>query len=183
MTDEHDPVILDACCVMTLYGSGRMRDVLAALPRPVHVCDYVLEEEALTVYDGPTEHVRAETTDIDLRPLERKGLIERTILQSEEQTTFVKLAKDLDDGEARTIAITVHRDWAVGTDDKKALRMCRSEAIETITTPALMRGWVEKTNPPRGEIAAALRRIRTRAVYLPGTNHSEYEWWAQYSEE
>lgn len=183
MTAEHDPVILDACCVMTLYGSGRMGDVLVTLPTPVFVCDYVLEKEALTVYDGPRENVRAETADIDLRLFEQEGLIERTSLRSEEQATFVTLAKDLDDGEARTIAIALHRDWAVGTDDEKALRRCQSEAIGTITTPAFMRGWVEEENPPHDEIAVALRRIRTRAVYLPATSHPEYEWWTQYSEE
>lgn len=183
MTAEHDSVILDACCVMTLYGSGRMEDVIATLSTPVFVCDYVLEEEALTVYDGPRENVRAETADIDLRPFEQEGLIERTTLRSEEQATFVTLAKDLDDGEARTIAIALQRDWTVGTDDEKALRRCQSEALETITTPAFMRSWVEEANPPHDEIAAVLRRIRTRAVYLPGTSHPEYEWWAQYSEE
>lgn len=183
MTAEHDPVILDACCVMTLYGSERMGDVLATLPTPVFVCDYVLEEEALTVYDGPPGNVRVESTEIDLRPFEQEGLVDRTSLRSEEQATFVRLAKDLDDGEARTIAIALHRDWAVGTDDKKALRMCQSEAIETVTTPTFVRGWVEEEDPPHDEVTTALRRIRTRAVYLPSTSHPEYEWWAQYSGE
>lgn len=183
MTAEHDPVILDACCVMTLYGSGRMGDVLATLPTPVFVCDYVLEEEALTVYDGPPGNVRAESTEIDLRPFEQEGLVERTHLRSDEQATFITLAQEVDDGEARTIAIAFYRGWAVGTDDKKALRMCRSEAIKTITTPAFMRGWVEKENPPHSEIAAALRKIRTRAVYLPGSGNPAYDWWKQHSEE
>jgi len=183
MTAEHDSVILDACCVMTLYGSGRMGDVLTTLPTPVFVCDYVLEEEALTVYDGPPGDVRAESTEIDLRPLEQEGLVERTHLRSDEQATFIALAQEVDDGEARTIAIALHRNWTVGTDDKKALRVCRSEGSDTLTTPVFMREWVEEEDPPHDEIAAALRRIRTRAVYLPGKGHPEYEWWAQYSEE
>ena len=184
MTVEHDHVILDACCVMTLYGSGRMADVLAALPTPVFVCDYVLDEEALTVYDGPPDDVRAEETDITLRPLERDGLVERTTLHPDERATFVTLAQHVDDGEARTITIAAHRDWAVGTDDKKALQVCHAESVDrqTITTPAFMRRWADRTAPTQKEVAEALRKIQARAVYRPGSSHPEYEWWRQYLE-
>jgi hypothetical protein len=184
MTVDHDHVILDACCVMTLYGSDRMADVLATLPAPVFVCDYVLDEEALTVYDGPPDDIRAAETDIDLRPLEQHGLIERTSLRPDEQATFVTLAQHVDDGEARTIAIPIHRDWAVGTDDKKALQVCRSDSIDQqpITTPAVMRHWADRAEPSRDEVTDALRKIRARAVYLPGTGHPEYEWWARHFE-
>jgi hypothetical protein len=183
MTAEHDPVILDARCVMTLYGSGRMGDVLATLPTPVFVCDYVLEEEALTVYDGPPGNVRAERTAVDLRPFEQEGLIERTHLRSDEQTTFITLAREVDDGEARTIAIAIHRDWAVGTDDKKALRVCRSEDVDRpdVTTPELMCHWADRANPSREEVAEALRKIQTRTVYLPGSGNLSYDWWVQHS--
>lgn len=180
MTVEHDHVILDACCVMTLYGSDCMADVLATLPTPVFVCDYVLDEEALTVYDGPPEDVRAAEASIDLRPLERDGLVERTSLRPNEQATFVALAQHVDDGEARTIAIAAHRDWAVGTDDKKALQVCRADSVDrqTITTPAFMRHWANQAAPSRETVAEALQKIRARAVYLPGTSHPVYEWWA-----
>lgn len=183
MTAEHDSVILDACCVMTLYGSGRMGDVLATLPTPVFVCDYVLEEEALTVYDGPPGDVRADSTEIDLRPLEQEGLVERTHLRSDEQAAFIALAQEVDDGEARTIAIALHRDWAVGTDDKKALRVCQSEDVDRppVTTPELMRHWADRANPPREAVAEALRKIQTRAVYLPASSTPAYDWWVQHA--
>lgn len=178
MALTHAPVILDACCVLTLYGSGHMDEVLGTLPGPVQVSKYVVEEEALTVYDGPPGNVRAEETEVELAPLVESGIIEITSLRPGEQSTFLQFARSLDDGEARTLAIAANRDWAIGTDDKRALKVCRQKTdCRPVTTPEFMRHWAESTGPPQEETEQALRDIYARAVYVPGSFHPEYEWW------
>jgi hypothetical protein len=157
MKDEIGPVILDACCVLTLYGSGRMADVVDSLPAPVYVCGYVVREEALTIYDGPPDDVRSETSRVDLHPLEREGLLEIVHLQSSEQRTFVRLARAVDDGEARTMAIAAARGWTVGTDDKRAIKICGSDSVgcPVITTPEFMRHWAEHEAPETDAVTQA----------------------------
>jgi hypothetical protein len=182
MALTRDPIILDACCVLTLYGSGYMREVLAALPGPVYVSEYVAEEEALTVYDGPPGDIRSEKTSVELGPLLEEEIVEITSLRSEERDSFLQLAQLLDDGEARTLAISASHGWAVGTDDKRALGVCRQKTdCQPVTTPEFMRHWAESTGPTPERLQRALRDIYTRAVYLPGRSHSEYEWWKRNS--
>jgi hypothetical protein len=177
-----DPTILDACCVLTLYGSGHMREVLALLPGPVYVSEYVAEEEALTVYDGPPGDIRSEKTDVELEPLLEEEIVEITSLQSDERDSFLQLAQLLDDGEARTLAISASRGWAIGTDDKRALKVCRQKTdCQPVTTPEFMRHWAESSGPPQEKIERVLRDIYARAVYLPGSSHPEYEWWEKNS--
>lgn len=177
-----DQIILDACCVLTLYGSGHMGEVLDVLPGSVQVSKYVAEEEALTVYDGPPGNVRAEEAEVELEPLVKEGIVELTSLRPDEQSTFLQLAQLLDDGEARTLAIAASRGCAIGTDDKRALRVCRRQTdCQPVTTPKFMRHWAESSGPSSEEIEQALRDIYARAVYLPGSSHPEYEWWEQNS--
>jgi len=182
MALTRDPIILDACCVLTLYGSGHMREVLALLPEPVYVSEYVAEEEALTVYDGPLGDIRSEKTDVELGSLLEEEIVEITSLQSDERDTFLQLAQLLDDGEARSLAISTSRGWAIGTDDKRALKVCRQKTdCQPVTTPEFMRHWAESSGPPQEKIERVLRDIYARAVYLPGSSHPEYEWWKRNS--
>jgi hypothetical protein len=182
MALTRDPIILDACCVLTLYGSGHMGEALAALPGPVYVSEYVAEEEALTVYDGPPEDIRSEKTNVELEPLLEEEIVEITSLQSEERDPFLQLVQLLDDGEARTLAISASRGWTIGTDDKRALKVCRQKTdCQPVTTPEFMRHWAESTSPSQEKIEQALRDIYARAVYLPGRSHPEYGWWDENS--
>lgn len=182
MAPTRDSIILDACCVLTLYGSGHMREVLAALPGPVYVSEYVVEEEALTVYDGPPGDIRSEKTEVELGPLLEDEIVKITSLWSDERDTFLQLAQLLDDGEARTLAIAASRGWTIGTDDKRALKVCRQKTdCQPVTTPEFMRHWAKSTGPPHEKIEQALRDIYARAVYIPGSSHPEYEWWEENS--
>src|SRR5947208_17094709 len=102
----HNCIILDACCVITLYITERMGDILGSVPKPFVIADYVFRNEILR---------------FDLQALIDQGLL--TVVSpgsEEEQDTFIDFAVHLDDGEAMTGAIAVHRNWAIATDDRKA---------------------------------------------------------------
>lgn len=121
-------------------------------------------------------------SEVDLQPLIEQKLIEITSLSPDERSAFIQLAHLVDDGEARRLTIAENRDWTVGTDDKKALKICRKQIdCRAVTMPEFMRIWAKRTDPEPQVIEEALRKIYVRSVYLPGSSHPEYDWWNRHS--
>ncbi len=167
----HDHLILDACCVINLRASGRMEAVLSAAPIRIAIADYVKEYETLTFFSGPKEDVTRQREDIDLQPLiDRDLLVVADLDLKAESAAYLGFAVDLDDGEAITGAIALNRDWAIATDDKKAISVFKDESPNTqiITTPELMKIWVDAARPSAETARNALRNIELRARYRPG---------------
>ena len=177
----HDCIILDACCVMNLYASRKMREILRTIPKSVAVAAYINDEEALWVYGGPDDNVTQEKERIDLQPLIESGLLAVVSPDSKiEQSTFVAFATILgDDGESVTGAIALHRNWAIATDDKKASRFFNHEApqLQIISTLELLKHWADTMQPASEIVSATLRAIQQRANYKPSEKHPLYEWW------
>ena len=122
---SHDCIILDACCIISLYASKRIEEILNTIPKSVCVAAYVKNEEVLKTYDvsSDTEEV------VDLQSLIDRGVLILVELDLEtEADTWVNLATVLDDGEAVTGAIAFHRNWAIATDDRAAIRLFEREA-------------------------------------------------------
>lgn len=165
----HDYVILDACCVINLCESGSMRDILVSLQAFVAVAEYVYQGEILP-----------EAGLLKLQPIVDSGLLAVTLLESEdEMISFVNFAVSLDDGEAATSAIAVNRDWAIATDDLKAIRFLEQtiSSIKIVSTLDLLKHWVDNTHPPASIIKTTLENIRTQAHYVPSVRHPLYKWW------
>lgn len=181
ITAVHDHLILDACCVMNLYASRRMGEILTAIRETAVVARYVMEVEALTVYQtakGESPHKRE---IINLQPLIDDGLLLTADLQSDaEKNSFAHfIMQRLDEGEAATMAIATHRNWAVATDDRAARRLCQRRCPENqlISTPELMKHWAETAQPEPTILSNALRDVENRANYLVGQRRPLYEWW------
>jgi hypothetical protein len=165
---SHSAIILDACCVITLACTGRIGDILSCLPKPIMVADYVYESEVL---------------QFDLRSLVEAGLLVVVSADTEaEQNLAVNFAVYLDDGEAVTGAIGVSRNWAIATDDKKALSLFARVApyIELISTLGMMKYWAEKAGPSDEEVRGALEELHAGAPYEPNSSHPHYAWWRNY---
>jgi len=175
-------VILDACCVINLCASLCTKRILSSIPVRVHVADYVMSNEGLSVLSGPVESCAAIKEPIDLRPFVDNGEIEVVSLDGEKELdTFLYFASEVDDGEAITGAIAYHRRLAIATDDVKATKLFNREApeIQVISTPELLRHWADNDNASFQDISAALRNIRFRARYAPEETHVSYRWWVQ----
>lgn len=177
----HDCIILDACCVMNLYASRKMSEILETIPKPVAIAAYIHKEEALWVYGGPDDNVTQEKERIDLQPLIERRLLTVVSPETEtEQNTFVAFATILgDDGESITGAIALHRNWVIATDDKKASRFFNREApqLQIISTLELLKHWVNTVQPPSEIISTTLRAMQQRANYKPSDKHPLYGWW------
>ena len=143
ITTHHDYIILDACVLMNLYASRQMENILSAITEIFTVATYVMKYEAITVYKKSKYELPQETEPIQLQAWIDKGLIFTVDLESDdERASFISFSTQrLDDGEAATMAIAQHRNWAVATDDHRAIRIFSSHNtdIQIISTPELVK--------------------------------------------
>src|SRR4051812_5551531 len=117
----YEGIILDPCCVINLYASGYMRNILESIPKQVAIAAYVLYEESNRIYTGPLDDPTRETEVINLQPLVDDNLLRVVSLENEaEENRVVQFSsvRRVDTGEAITAAIAVHRQWSLATDDR-----------------------------------------------------------------
>jgi predicted nucleic acid-binding protein len=173
-------IILDASCLLNLYASGKLREIAETLPQPLAVAEYVVQQEALYIRRRVSEDDPEEHEPVDIGPLVAAGLIQVVTINSEaEATIFVDLAGEMDDGEAMTCALAIHRQCDVATDDRKARRVLSGRAphIPIISTLAIVRKWAELADITKTELKATLLSIWSGANYYPGEREPLYEWW------
>lgn len=176
----HAYLIIDACGVINLAASGHMKDILVATRQSIAVATYVRDVEALRIDGRMVGGVKGPDERIDLQPLIDDGLLELVQPDSEaEDNTFVDFAVEVDDGEAITGAIAVHRGWAIGTDDKDARRLLARVAphLQLVSTPEFIKHWADQAQPSPDIIRAVLGDIRARGHYAPPKQHQLRGWW------
>jgi predicted nucleic acid-binding protein len=181
MTDETPTLILDACTVINIAATGRLPEILAAAARPVVVCDTVARE-TLYLRRGGTGEDASERDPIDVTPWVDAGHL--AIIHAEtdhELATFVDLAVSLDDGEAMTIALAVHRSLVVVTGDRKAARIAAA-LVPVESSLALVKAWCERDRLDPQTVSAILGAIRERARYIPHNQHPLRSWWELHAE-
>lgn len=160
-------LLLDACCAITLFHSGKMEEILMAACENAAITSYVYEHELDTV---------------NLTPLVNTGRIAVLAPVNDlEMAMIVDLAYELDDGEAHTGAIAVCRGWAIATDDSKAIRRLKrrdsSLSLSLFTTPDLINHWAMGTSVTEAELQAILTQISGQAKYRPAVTHPLRRWW------
>jgi hypothetical protein len=99
-----------------------------------------------------------------------------------EKITFVNFAAHgMDDGEAATSAIALHRNWAVATDDRRCRSLLSQKAshLQLLSTPEFIKHWVENASPDLQLVRSTLQNIEARANYLVGRREPLYKWWQE----
>lgn len=179
------PLFLDACCAINLLASGAAEEILTALPHPVFVARVVLEEEVLHIRSERQEGdetVESDESDLEthtLQPWVDQGLAEVAEPDTKaEVETFVDLALQLDDGEAMTGALAVHRNGLLATDDKKAIRVVRERLSRgrIRRTSQLVKHWAGVGQSDE-RVREVLRNIERVGSFRPSSNDPELEWW------
>lgn len=166
-------VVLDACAVLSLYATDRMDEIVRLLPSPVVVADMVVEEALYIrrVIEGESTNER-----VNLASLINAGLLVVVRGETEQELrTFIDLAFHLDDGEAMSGALAIHRCWPLVTDDRKAERLL-GERVQLRSTLDVVREWADRQRIGADDIRAALTGIDERG-YRPGRHHSLHGWW------
>ena len=180
MTYPLELILLDASCLLNIYATGRLRDIALALPYHLGVAEYVREREALYVWRRGATANEDERVPVDLTPLVDEGLVQVARLERPEEVfAFVDFAAVMDDGEAVTIALALHRGYAVATDDRKARRVLaeRAQSIQLFSTLDLLKTWAERASVSSDELQKAMAAIQSGASYIPSVRDPLYEWW------
>lgn len=178
MEIQHSYVVLDTCCVLNFCASGYLIEILESIPAQVVFAEMVRDREL------PTLRKLRDESNEDAGQFETatgKGLLSIVEFDSElEEETFINYVFELgDDGESATGAIAFHRDWAIATDDKKAISFFQREApdLQNLSTLAIVKHWSEKEKLPSTTLQSALSAIRARGCYIPHRNHPLLSWW------
>lgn len=178
-------MILDACCGINLLASGVLADIVRAQGVPVAIADLVLRQEVLRLPAEDEGLAQGETSpdrELTLQPLVDAGHLEVMAADSEEETaTFVALARRLDDGEAMSAALAIHRNGDLATDDRKAIRVLGAEApaLKIRRTSDLVRTWSQVARPSAAEVRDVLRRIEDDASFIPPGTDPNADWWRE----
>jgi predicted nucleic acid-binding protein len=177
-----ESVILDACVIINLYASGHMQSILESIPKPVSIAAYVHEMEAQKIYTGPDEDVTKETELINLQSFVDRKLLHVVHLDDGPEAVAAvdfSAATRLDTGEAISAAIALHRCWSLATDDKTAISFFTRQVpqLHLISTPELLKHWIDATHPHIAVVNSVVGNIRKRARYEPHHDHSLYRWW------
>ncbi len=178
MQIRHSHVILDACCVLNFCASGHFLAILQSIHTPVVVSEVVKQKELITLQRLEDEENEGA---IQFETAIAQGLLSVVDFESElEEETFVNYVFELgDDGESATGAIAVHREWAIATDDKKAISFFQKEApnLQVLSTVEIIKSWVELEHLTTSETRTVLGNIRIRGRYMPHRNHPLLHWW------
>lgn len=170
------PIILDTCVLINLLASDEADAILRSLGVDCHVCAAVSRE---TMYLR-SEGLQGQREPIDLSPLFASGMLHLCDLQGQaEEDLYVGYAADLDDGEAMSLAISQSRGYYLATDDRKTRKLARETGLNIVllTTAEILRVWAERNKPVPAALATAIRRISSRARFVPSPEDPNYSWW------
>jgi hypothetical protein len=177
---EGSLLLLDACCLINLFATGRSEEILHGLPYDFATSRLVAEREVLSIAHpaGPDAPMEREV----ISPHRLEGSEDLAILDlstEEEMAQFIGLAANLDDGEASVCALAKVRGGAVATDDRKALRLLGRTAppIATVQTPEILWEWARRSRAPEDEIRNLLRAVQQRARFFPRRDAPLFDWW------
>jgi hypothetical protein len=180
MADPAIPLILlDACCLLNLYATRRLDEILVAVQGRFAVAERVAAEALYTRRGGAGDDAD-EKDPVDIGPLVACGLLEVLAVEApDEAASHVTFAAELDDGEAMTCALALHRGAVVATDDRKALRLLAAQAprIGVRSTAQLVKEWADGGGLSAAELRTVLTDIRQRARFAPGRHDPLHSWW------
>ncbi len=177
---QHDYLLLDASCAISLYATRKMDEILQVLPVKVAVVDIVYQDEILYVWDKPGEHGAQYKEPINLQPLFDQGLLYKVSLVEEDYAVAIDCAAlNLGNGECYTAAVAQRCHWAIGIDDQRA-RNCFAQTIpqiQLVSTSQIVKYWAETQTISDAEIRTVLKNMGMRK---PPKRDVLYNWLAYY---
>jgi predicted nucleic acid-binding protein len=170
-------LLLDACVVVNLYATRQMPAILMASGTS-HAIVNTVYREAQYVYRGGDGEDAREREQIDLLPLVASNLLPVIDATDEDELLiYIDLSRELDDGEAMTAAVAIHRGYTVATDDRKAVHVLQRHQVPLCTSLDLIKAWAERQSVSSEMVRMALRDLRQRGNYLPANRHPLKAWW------
>ena len=168
-------VLLDACCLINLFSSGRATEILRGLRHKWHVCEAVSDE---VLFVDEMVAGKRERKMVDLQPLVSAGLLTPCAPSAlAEMELFVQYAARLDDGEAMCLALGKCRSWTVATDERKGRRIAAEDGIAIVNTLQVIRSWVESQTIESKTVREVIANVTTLGRFKPGADAPSADWW------
>ena len=168
--------IVDACCFINLYATGDLRGFLTGSAWGWHIPSAALAESLFI-------RVTSDKGDDAREPIKPQPYINENLITlvevggADEAELYVRLAGDLDDGEAMALAIAKSRGWTLATDDRKAKRFADDLDVPVVTTPELMQRWAKTSKMRPAKLKTLLNNIQDGARFVPAEDAPGYDWW------
>lgn len=170
--------MVDACCLINLYSTGRTLDLLRSFAGDLFIPDLIKRESLFIRRPDDEDGTMLVPEPIDLSVALAGGWLRECRCESELETEeFIRFATVVDDGEAICLALAKCRGWAVATDDRKAIRVARDEGIAIVTTPELVKHWADFVQAKEEATAAVLHNIERFARFRPRKGTPLADWW------
>lgn len=172
-------ILLDACVLLNLCATDRLEEIGRCIPGGFSVAA-AAREEALFLRDPGDAAQPLKPLALDL--FFQRGVLQELPLATAEESLYVNIAAELDEGEAMSMAVAIYRNLDLATDDRKAIRLFASfggDPKRLWSTLSIMKNWADSASPDGNELGRAIRAIRDRARYAPASNHLLYPWWSQ----
>lgn len=170
-------VMLDACAVVNLWACRRMAEVVAVVDGRVAIAE-IVQKGAQYVLTGGSGPNALEREPVDLAQFAAAGALAVIATSDEDElTTFIDLTRQLDDGEAMTLALALHRSGVIVTDDRKAIRVANEIGVAMLTSLDLVKSWSELASIARSELRSTLLDLRERGRFEPSRQHPLRHWW------
>lgn len=163
MSSVRSDLALDADVLMNLVATDHLSDVLAANGSRGLLCPRI---EAEVIHLDPRT-LGMDPEAVDLAPHVASGTLVRVVLDAEETATYVRLATEVDDGEAQVLAVGMHRRLTVATDDRRARSVATRLGIVLLSTPELIMIWAADPQTQAAHVSPAILDIEIRARYRP----------------
>jgi len=170
-------VIVDACCLINLCTSLRLREILDSTGHRFFICPAVKAESMFFEFEVEGKLNREE---VDLDSHIASGTLTLAQVQDVEETSlYVKYAANLDDGEAMSMAIAAKRGWTLMTDDRRARKIAVNEGITIIDTTEAVHSWLG--DPTRSaEARKVIQSIVRFARFTPRSDAAYADWWQRH---
>jgi hypothetical protein len=172
-------LLLDACLAINLAATADLERIADALQLTFAMVSQAAAEVGYLrdVIDG-----KITLTPIDLTLPAASGILLTLELEPPEIALYLELAAIVDDGEAATIAVAIHRGIDIATDDRRARTLCQERNLnEPVRTVALLHDYAHAARLADPEIRATLASGRDRASFQPARADPDIKWWNEYT--
>lgn len=171
--------VWDASGFISLLATKRAREILSILGAFSYIVKEVRAQEILFIRPFPDDDSSDYIIENDLKNLLDVRLLMEIELDEIENERFIEFAAEIDDGEARSMAVAVERNLRLITDDRPTVNLGKSlsRPLTILTTPEWVKQWADLSNPDPSVVTEVVKRIQISARYRPRSSHPLKAWW------
>lgn len=171
------PIVVDACSSLNLFATGRIVEIAEAANLHLLVLPEVEAEAQYLFGARDDEGIRSHET-VDWKMLLGSGVAKSEVLSEDALPALISFASQLTDVDAKCVALAIHLNVGLLSDDGKVRRVFSSSGgIALQSTVSVVRTASEVMALDKPRVRAIFDRIRERARFEPPRKDPDYSWY------